>query len=125
MSNWTQEELQTVDDRDEVTLATTRKDGTLRRPVIVWIVRHNNDLYVRSVRGRTSDWFRGVQSRWIGRLKGGRLDKSVKFVEEHSPEINAALDQAYARKYRHYAASIIDSINGRAARTATLRLEPV
>jgi hypothetical protein len=31
------------------------------------VVRHGDDLYVRSVYGRTSTWFRGVQDRQMAR----------------------------------------------------------
>ena len=33
------------------------------------MVRVDDDLYVRSVNGRTSDWFRGTQRRHQGRIR--------------------------------------------------------
>ena len=33
------------------------------------MVRVDDDLYVRSVNGRTSDWFRGTQRRRQGRIR--------------------------------------------------------
>ena len=38
MGSWTAEDLETFGHPDEVTIATMRKDGTLRKYVIVWIV---------------------------------------------------------------------------------------
>jgi hypothetical protein len=35
----------------------------------IWVVRVDDDLYVRSVNGRTSDWFRGTQRRHQGRIR--------------------------------------------------------
>ncbi len=52
MAEWTNEELETIDDRDELRIATRRTDGSLRRPVTVWMVRHGDDVFVRSVNGR-------------------------------------------------------------------------
>ena len=123
MSLWTEEELRKIASTDEVSISLERDDGTLRRPVIVWAVRHEDNLYVRSVRGRGSDWFRAAQVRRVGQLQVGDVSKAVSFVEEASPEINDALDRAYAVKYRRYAASIIESINSAEARLATLRVE--
>jgi hypothetical protein len=39
---------------EELEIASARRDGTLRQPVTIWVVRHGDDLYVRSVNGRTS-----------------------------------------------------------------------
>jgi len=96
----------------------------LQIPVIIWVVRVGDDLYVRSVIGRTSAWFRGVLVRHEGRIQAGGLQKDVTFVETPDPETNEQIDTAYATKYGRYAASIIDSINGPAARAATLKLVP-
>jgi hypothetical protein len=45
------------------------------------VVRVDEDVYVRSVNGRTSDWFRGTQRRHEGRIRAGGLEKDVTFVE--------------------------------------------
>src|SRR5262245_9737260 len=59
----------------------TRPDGTLRKPVTIWVVRLGNELYVRSGYGRTSTWFRGTQDRHEGHIHAGGVDKDVRFVE--------------------------------------------
>ena len=89
--------------RRRVADCVTAADGTLRKPVIIWVVRLGDDLYVRSVNGRTSGWFRGVQTRHEGRIRAGGVEKDVTFVEETDPEINDQIDAAYAAKYRRYA----------------------
>jgi len=66
MSDWTSEELEKIAAADELQLASVRRDGTLRRPVTIWVVRHGDDLYVRSVYGRTSGWLRGFRSAMRG-----------------------------------------------------------
>ena len=123
MTAWTNDELKKIGTAEELQIASLRADGTLRQPVIIWVVRLGDDLYVRSVNGRTSGWFRGVQARHAGHIRAGGVDKDVAFVEEPDSNINDQIDAAYATKYRRYA-SIIPSINSSIARAATIRLVP-
>jgi hypothetical protein len=108
---------------DELELASTRGDGSLRKPVTIWVVRHGDDLYVRSVYGRTSNWFRGTQDRHEGHISAGGVDKDVVFVEADE-EANDEIDAAYRTKYHRYPASYVDPTAGPEARAATLRLVP-
>jgi len=124
MSTWTSDELNRIEKAEELQITSLRSDDTLRKPRIIWVVRVGDDLYVRSVNGRTSDWFRGVQTRLAGHIRAGGVDKDVAFVEESDSNINAQIDTAYAAKYRRYAASIISHINGSEARAATIKLVP-
>ena len=121
MRTWTNEELETFGNPDEVTIATTRKDGSLRNPVIVWIVRYGDDLYVRSVNGRDASWFRGVQSRHEGRIHAGSVEQDVSFEEVDG--LHEQIDAAYWDKYRRYP-GIVPSIVKSEAQAATLRLVP-
>ncbi|MGH7845892.1 MAG: DUF2255 family protein [Candidatus Binatia bacterium] len=36
---------------EELQIASVRRDGTLQNRVTIWVVRHGDDLYVRSYRG--------------------------------------------------------------------------
>jgi len=124
MTTWTGDELNKIGAAEELRIAGLKPDGTLRKPVIIWVVRVGDELYVRSVNGRSSGWFRGIQVRHEGRIWAGGVQKDVTFVEIPDPAINERIDTAYATKYRRYAASIIDSINGPKAGAATLQLIP-
>ena len=124
MTTWRSEELNSIGNAEELQVASLRSDGTLRMFVTIWVVRLGDDLYVRSVNGRNSAWFRGVQTRYEGHIRAGGVDRDVTFVEEPDPEINSRIDTAYATKYRRYAASIISHINGAEARVATIKLVP-
>ena len=124
MTTWTSDELNRIGTAEELRIASLRHDGTLRKPVIIWVVRVGDDLYVRSVNGRTSAWFRGVQTRYEGHIRAGGVDKDVTFVEEADPDSNDQIDAAYRTKYRRYAASIINSIISPEARAATIKLTP-
>jgi hypothetical protein len=124
MTTWTSDELTRVETTEELKIASLRRDGTLRKPVIIWVVRLGDDLYVRSVYGRTSAWFRRAQTRHEGHIRAGGVDKDVAFVEEAAPDINDEIDAAYRTKYRRYAASIINSVISPQARSATIKLVP-
>jgi len=70
-NGWRADELSTIDGCGEVDIATRRSDGTLRAARIMWIVRHGNAVYVRSVNGTTAalvprrpDLPRGRAERW-------------------------------------------------------------
>lgn len=56
MGTWTSDELNDIGVADELELAPVRRDGTLRDPVTMWVVRHGDDVYVRSVNGPGSSW---------------------------------------------------------------------
>ena len=124
MTTWTSDELTKIGTAEELEIASLRRDGTLRNPVTIWVVRHGDDLYVRSVNGRTAAWFRGTQVRHEGHIRAGGVDKDVTFVEA-DPDINDQIDAAYRTKYRRYAASIINHIVSPAARSATIKLVPL
>ncbi len=124
MTTWTSEELTKIETAEELQIASLRRDGTLRKLVTIWVVRVGDDLYVRSVNGRSGAWFRGTQARHEGRIRAGGVDKDVTFVEESGPAVNDQIDAAYRAKYRRYAGSIVNSILTPAARSATIRLAP-
>jgi hypothetical protein len=123
MTTWTSDELNKIGEAEELLISSLRADGTLRKQVIIWVVCIGDDLYVRSVNGRTGAWFRGVQTRHEGRIQAGGVEKDVSFVDEADPEINKQIDAAYHAKYRRYPSSV-DHINSPTARTATIKLVP-
>ena len=45
MPTWTNDELTTIGTAEELKIASLRRDGALRKPVIIWVVRHSDDLY--------------------------------------------------------------------------------
>ena len=122
MSTWTSDELGKIEAAEELDLASARGNGTLRNPVTMWVVRHGDDLYVRSVNGRRSTWFRGAQARHEAHVQAGGVDKDVRLVE--TDDVDDELDAANRAKYRRYADSIVDTIVSPRARAATLKLVP-
>ena len=122
MAAWTSDALDKIAAADELELAAAKRDGTLRKPVTIWVVRHGDDLYVRSWRGRTSAWFRGSQDRHEGHIRAGGVDKDVVFAEVE--DVNDEIDAAYRAKYDRYDATYVDPMVGPEARAATIKLVP-
>ena len=123
MTTWMSDELKKTETAEELQIASLRQDGTLRKPVTIWVVRLGEDLYVRSVNGRGSAWFRGVQTRNEGHIRAGGVDKDVTLVEETDSDVNDQIDAAYAAKYHRYA-SIARSMVTPVVRAATIKLVP-
>ena len=125
MTSWTRNDLERIGAADELQLASFKEDGTLRKPVIIWVVRAGDDLYVRSYRGREGAWFRHIQLRPEGRISAGGVTKNVTFVDVSGDEaLNNEIDAAYQSKYQRYSATYVDPMIAPQARATTLKLVP-
>src|SRR6266700_7265553 len=94
MTQWTSDQLDKVGRAEEAQIASVGSDGKLRKPVTVWVVRHGEDLFVRSVRGRSGHWFRGTQERHEGRIRAGGVQQDVTFVDA-GHDMDDEVDGAY------------------------------
>ncbi len=123
MAAWTKDELSKIGGAEEVDVAAVTRDGSVRNRVTIWLVLHGEDLFVRSVRGRSGAWFRAVQKSKDGRIWVGRLERDIRF-EEAGAAFNDEIDVAYRSKYRRYAGRILNSVLTPEARSTTLRVVP-
>jgi hypothetical protein len=125
MTSWTNKDLGRIEAADELQLTSFKEDGTLRKPVTIWVVRVGDDLYVRAYRGRETAWFRHIQLRPEGRISAGGVTKDVTFVDGSSDEaLNNKIDAAYQSKYHRYGATYVDPMFAPQARATTLKLVP-
>jgi hypothetical protein len=125
MATWTRSELQAIGQADELELASQRRDGTLRNPVVMWVVRDGDELYVRSMHGRAGAWYRGTQEREQGHIRAAGIDKDVTFSDVHDDAgLAERIDAAYRRKYRRYGDGIVGGVVNPDSRASTLRLDP-
>jgi hypothetical protein len=106
MTTWTSEELDKIATAEALQIASLRRDGTLRKPVTIWVVRNGDDLYIRSVKGRASAWFRGTQVRLEGRIHAGGVDKDVSFLDADQPQW--ATRRRLPPAYRRYSTGILN-----------------
>lgn len=124
MTTWTSDELNRIGAAEELEIASLRADGTLRKMRIIWVVRVDDALYVRSVNGRDSGWFRGVLTRHEGSVRAGGVAKDVSFVEEAGAALHDQIDAAYRAKYRRQPVEYVNACVTPQARSATIKLVP-
>jgi hypothetical protein len=123
MTTWTNDELDQIGDADELRIAALRPDGTLRNPVTIWVVRQDNELYVRSYKGAEAGWYRGTQASHQGHVQAGGVDKDVTFVDVDR-SLDGPIDAAYRAKYHRFGESYLDPMVAPAAQSTTIKLVP-
>jgi len=121
---WSPDEMAALEAADEVRLAVRRTDGTLRRPVTIWLVRVGDDLFVRSVNGSSATWYRPVRDRPEGHLEADGTGGRDVALESAAPGLDDQIDAAYQVKYRSYPDTYVNAIIAGAARETSLRLLP-
>ena len=122
-TTWTQDELTRIGEAQQLQIASTRSDGSLRPYVTVWVVRAGDDLYVRSAYGPSNPWFVRAKASGTGRIRAGGLERDVTFAEA-DPDAHGAIDAAYHAKYGRYGRAIVGSVVGKHAEAVTIRLVP-
>lgn len=123
MTQWRSDQLDKVGRAEELQIASVGRDGKLGKSVTIWVARHGDDLYVRSVKGRSAHWFRGTQERHEGRIRAGGVQQDVTFVGA-GHGVDVEVDAAYRAKYRRYSGSILNSVLTPEARSTTIKLVP-
>jgi hypothetical protein len=123
MTTWTDEELSRIGEAEELNLASTRPDGTLRPYVTMWVVRTGDELYVRSAYGATNPWYRRAKASGVGRIRAGGVERDVTFGEAGG-DVHDAVDAAYHAKYDRYGPNIVGTVVGPQAAAVTVRLVP-
>ncbi|GAA2738701.1 DUF2255 family protein [Actinocorallia aurantiaca] len=123
MAAWTDDELTRIGDAEELRLQSSRRDGTLRDPVTMWVVRNGDDLYVRCMNGPDGAWYRGAETRHEGHVSADGVEKDVVFADaDHA--LDGQIDDVYRAKYRRYSKDIVDGVVNPASRVATIKLVP-
>jgi hypothetical protein len=78
MTGWTSDELIRIGTATELEIASRRRDGTLRRPRTIWVVRVGDDLYVRSMYGRAGGWFPDKYRRYGDQIIGSVVNPEAR-----------------------------------------------
>ena len=100
MATWNTDELHRIGATEEVRIAAHRADGTLRKPVIVWIVRAGNDLYVRASTGGMPRGF--VAYKPATKVGCKRAVSRKTWTSSRWLESQDEIDAAYRSKYARY-----------------------
>jgi hypothetical protein len=89
----------------------------------MWVLRADDDLYVRSAHGAHNPWFRRAKASGVGGIRAGGLEWDVTFVEP-APGVHPDIDAAYHEKYDRYGPAIVGTVVGSVAHGVTIRLVP-
>lgn len=123
MAAWTAAELERIGDAQELQIAPVRRNGELRRPAPIWVVRAGDDLYVRAAHGANKGWHGVARTSRQAQISAGGVEQRVA-IHDADDSILDAVDAAYRSKYGGHYASIVDSIVDAKHRATTLRLTP-
>jgi hypothetical protein len=122
MATWNPAQLDEIAAAREIEICSLRADGALTKPVTIWAVKVDDELYVRSVRGDHGGWYRAAEVRHEGRIEAGDTAVDVAF-EDASHHLDEELDAAYKEKYG-YPSDPVDSITTEDAKATTIRVVP-
>jgi hypothetical protein len=122
MPTWNPTELGTIAASREIEISSLREDGALTKPVTIWAVRVEDELYVRSVRGDAGGWYKAAERRHEGRIEADDIAVDVTY-EDAPHHLDQEIDAAYKEKYG-YPSSSVDSVITDAAKATTTRVVP-
>lgn len=122
MTEWTAARLAALGEAEELVLVISRAErADLRLPV--WPVVVDGQLYVRSYKGVTSGWYRGVVAQQHQAIHVGGEDIPVVFeFVDRKDSVNRLIDSEYLTKYARF--DYRDAMVEPAALDATLRIVP-
>ena len=123
MTAWTNDELENIGAADERQLASRREDGTLRKPVTIWVVSRSEDLHVRAFKGRPHPGF--------ARFRRVAKDRSRRAACRKTSRLSTLTSRLAMRsmrstglEYGRYGARYVDPMVSAEARAATIKLIP-
>jgi hypothetical protein len=111
MPGFSSEDLQTLATTFEVDIEPTRKDGTLGRRKIIWIVVDGDQAYIRSVRGAAGAWYKAGRTSGAANLHTGSTSWPVTLTLVTDPaeltRVSDALRQKYERRWKQSTAAML------------------
>jgi len=124
MSTWTSDQLDRIGGAKELRISSRRRDGSFSRPIIIWVARTGDDLFVRSAYGADNPWFVNARRRGSGRISAGGVEREVDFADASDASAEA-IDAAYHAKYDPISSPrIVATVVGEKVHPLTLRLVP-
>ncbi|MDX3227924.1 DUF2255 family protein [Streptomyces sp. ME19-01-6] len=95
---WTSDELTRLENTQELRVASLRRDNGLSSRRTIWVIRHDDEICVRSVNGPTSVWHRGTRARREGRIRAGGVDKGATNITQ---AVEGSIATAFGRNRAH------------------------
>jgi hypothetical protein len=122
MTAWSVEELARIGAARELQISPRRPDGSLRRPLPIWLARIGDELYVRSWRGTDGSWYRAAHASRAAHISAGGVEKDVA-LEDAGERMGDPVDAAYREKYGRHS-GYVEPMIAPPARATTLKLVP-
>src|SRR5258705_6869613 len=96
-AGWKPKTLREIADQEKIRISSERKNGGYNRSTPVWVVRVDDDLYIRSGFGMNGSWYRhATESQAYVDAAGVRY--KVNLILRTDPASIAAVDEAYRKK---------------------------
>ena len=122
MKTWSEDELQSIVQADDLHISPFRKDGvTYGTPTWIWCVSVDDALYVRGYNGQNSRWYQAAVRQKAGQITAAGSTKEVSFEPINGP-IHDRIDDAYRAKYR--GSPYLNPMISIRARAATIKILP-
>jgi hypothetical protein len=77
MTAWTADDLRRIGEAEELEISPVRRTGELRRRTPIWVVRAEDDLYVRAAYGAGSGWYGVARASGHARIWAGGVERDV------------------------------------------------
>jgi hypothetical protein len=114
--------LKQLTNAEEIEIETCSPAGRTRRTTI-WVIVDDNDVYVRSVRGRNGRWYQHITAKPDAAIHIDGRHLAVHAVPVTDEALIARVSNDYLRKYRDDPVSANSMVLAETLPT-TLRLEP-
>ena len=124
MTGWRADDLTVIGTAETVQIAPDQEDGARGRAATMWVIRVDNDLYIRSYGGPAARWYRRALRARRGTIRTGSLQQRVRF-DDVDAAVQPQIDAAYRTKYAAHGSSYVRRMVGPAAVATTLRLQPI
>jgi hypothetical protein len=118
MGTWRSQELEVIGNTVEIRIGPVDADGAPRASTPIWIVRHGDDLYIRSYRGAEGPWYRAARRSRRARIRAAGIEHDVILTPHISDR--AVIDDAYRTKYGR--SIYVDAMVTDATAATTLKL---
>lgn len=119
---WTADQLDRLGGSEELNISSHRSDGSLRRWIPIWVVRVDDDIYIRSAYGDTSGWYRRALAA-VARVQAGGVESDARLEPVDDEALNAQITAAYETKYASMPSALAPMLI-EPALSATVRILP-
>jgi hypothetical protein len=120
---WKANELERIASSGELEISSPEGRGPGRRWTPIWVVRVDDGLYIRSLLGKGSHWYRRATAGHVARIRTGGFENDVLLEDAAERRFNSRVDDAYRAKYADQS-RWLDTAVGPTAAATTMRLVP-